>query len=124
MQLLVRESQLHICYYSFYGLQVLVASHTLTSCCMLYSPKSGLTNDIILSLLWRVPLCCCLISVAVCSGQAICLGTSTYSSQWDRDCHDRMKVSNIPVPPAPESIWVSFKVPTAEHEKLTEEVAK
>lgn len=44
-------------YITPYDLQVLVASHTLTSCCILYSHKSGLTKNIILSLLWRVPMC-------------------------------------------------------------------
>lgn len=81
-----------------------------------------------------MPFCCCLIHVAVWSGQAICLHTSTCSSQVgqapsrasERDRHGRMNVSNtsLPVLPAPKSIWVSFKVPMAEHEKLTEEVAK
>lgn len=43
-----------------------------------------------------------------------------------RDGHGRTNVSNtrLPVQPAPESVWVSFKVPMAEHDKLTEEVAK
>ena len=83
-----------------------------------------------------MPLCCCLISVAVWSGQAICLHTFAYHLQFtvgqapsrasEKDHHGRMNLSNtsLPVPPAPEGIWVTFKVPMAEHKKLTEEVAK